>query len=236
MGICPRALRCAKTGGFENLAVKSGEEHLVYERKQGEMSSVAKEPAQSLHDMKKDKYSLSSADIHKKIDTSKINMEVMRRWIDDTIHKQLPDDDIAGGLIFELLMADENPDYTTINQQVTEFIGKKESRKFCSELWNHLLSAQTDKDGIPAEVLKQVKQIQEAKEKTKAEFYNKPKELKGTSTVPRRGQFPRDRAGKGRKTNYNRGGGASETSPRKQRYDKDHHDPRERGARDNTLL
>lgn len=165
-----------------------------------------------------------------KVDTSKVNMEVIQRWIDETIHEQLPDDDIAGGFVYELLCAEENPDIVSIEQQVQEFIGAKESRRFCSRLWAHLLSAQQDPDGIPVELVAKRQKEFEARSKQQDHRVRQSVSSRDHRSRPKgRVEKPTYRAATRRKTNYNRSGAPQD-------HQRDHHDPRERGARDNTLL
>lgn len=191
----------------------------------------------------------------KQVDTTKVNLPVIKGWIEEQLNEQLPEDDIAAEFIYELIAGEENPDIKAIENQVDEFLGKKESRSFCKQLWKHLLSAQEDKDGIPEELVEQRKKMLEEQKKANEE---KPRP---NNYGRNRGWYHRDRRDghKGRashkdhqrrnqdhehlaqtkdedlrKTNYNR---SSDGKPsRRDLYEEDHHDARERGPRDRTLL
>lgn len=191
----------------------------------------------------------------KQVDTTKLNLPVIKRWIEEQLNEQLPEDDIAPEFIHELVAGEENPDIIAIESQVDEFLGKKESRSFCKQLWKLLLGAQEDKDGIPEELVEQRRKILE--EQKKANEENSRPNNYGRN----RGWYHRDRRDgyKGRagrkdhqrrnndqehvkqpedddmgKTNYNR---SSDGKPsRRELYEEDHHDARERGPRDRTLL
>lgn len=77
-------------------------------------------------------------------------------WIDDQINQHLPDDDIAIDYIYELLQNYDDsdtdsgcPDIFSIHQQVTDFLGEEDSRKFCKQLWKLIIEASNEKSGIP---------------------------------------------------------------------------------------
>ncbi|QWW24332.1 hypothetical protein CA7LBN_003166 [Candidozyma auris] len=98
---------------------------------------------------KKDK---TTSIFSRKVDSTKVNLPVIKRWIEEEITAQIPDDDIAAGFIYELIAGEENPDINAIRAQTDDFLGPKESKIFCKKLWKHLLSAQGDKDGLPSEL------------------------------------------------------------------------------------
>lgn len=91
----------------------------------------------------------------KKVDISKVNLKIIKQWLDETMQKQLPDDDIVVEFVYELLS--DEPDILAIQEQMNNFLGEEESLKFCEELWKLLLSAQKDPDGIPEQLLQQQK-------------------------------------------------------------------------------
>ncbi|KAF3987744.1 hypothetical protein FT663_02703 [Candidozyma haemuli var. vulneris] len=193
----------------------------------------------------------------KKVDTTKVNLPIIKQWIDDQINEQLPDDDIAAGFIYELVAGEENPDIHAIETQTNEFLGEKESRAFCKQLWKHLLSAQEDKEGIPEQLLEERKKMLEEQKKAVKESrqeYRSEERNRGwyqrDRRDDRRGGYrggDRDRYGSYRqqrsrdtsnddrkKTNYNRS--TDGESQKTDKYEEDHHDARERGPRDRTLL
>lgn len=191
---------------------------------------------------------------NKEVDSSKVNLEVIKYWIEEKLSQQLPGDDIAAGFIYELVAGEEHPDILAIENQMDDFLGKQESRVFCKTLWKHLLSAQEDKDGIPEELIEQRRRLLEEKKQAAHESskYYKSERNRGWYQRDRRDRFPsRGRQGNQRsnkddhrkssssrkdpkKTNYNRSS-EGKLSKRDQ-YEEDHHDARERGPRDRTLL
>ena len=92
------------------------------------------------------------------VDVSKVNFLVIRNWIATTINEIIPDDEIIIDYICELLTGEgTKPDIRAIQTHLVSFIGENEAKKFCRSLWKLLLSAQTDKDGIPPELIEQQK-------------------------------------------------------------------------------
>lgn len=89
----------------------------------------------------------------KAVSIAKVNFPVFQQWIEDTLHQQLPDDDIVADYVCELLQSNDSPDIRAIHVQMKDFLGEKELMQFCENLWNALLSAQEDKDGIPAQLI-----------------------------------------------------------------------------------
>ncbi|KAL2366720.1 hypothetical protein RJZ56_000305 [Blastomyces dermatitidis] len=82
----------------------------------------------------------------KKVDMQKVNIEVMKKWIAGKISGILGnEDDVVIELCFNLL---EGARFI----QLTGFLDK-DTPKFCKELWNLCLSAQTNPQGVPKELL-----------------------------------------------------------------------------------
>lgn len=95
--------------------------------------------------------------LKKPVDTSKVNLDVVKIWLEETINEYLPDDDIVVEFIYELLKQDDKPDIHVIQEHMDGFLGPEDSLKFCEELWRLLLSGQKDPDGIPEQLLEQRK-------------------------------------------------------------------------------
>lgn len=121
------------------------------------MSFAIKEVDGEYYDRKKTKSKGKSSLFKKRVDTSKINLPVIKAWLEVTIHEHLPEDDIAVEFIYELLESEELLRVETIQEQMNGFLGEKDSLEFCENLWKLLLSAQKDKDGIPEQLLEQRK-------------------------------------------------------------------------------
>lgn len=87
---------------------------------------------------------------------SNVKLEEFKPWITEEINKQLPDDDIVIDYIYELLQdygnepGREFPDILNLNLQLANFLGEKESKVFCKQLWSLILEASNEPDGIPA--------------------------------------------------------------------------------------
>lgn len=91
----------------------------------------------------------------KKVNMGKVNFAVVEKWIGDTLNEQLPDDDVVIDYVGELLQAEDEPDIKMIHLQMQDFLGQEQAMKFCETLWDLLISAQEDPDGIPAQLLEQ---------------------------------------------------------------------------------
>lgn len=124
-----------------------------------------------------------------KVDITKVNLDVIKEWINQVISEQLPDDDIVIDYIYELLVANENfPDIISIQVQLKDFLGESEAKTFCERLWNLLISAQDDPDGIPLEILNQRRQDYEELERKQQE-HKKEQEHKVSKTNYNRSQY-----------------------------------------------
>lgn len=102
-----------------------------------------------------------------KVNTSQVNLPLIKLWLEEEMQKHLPDDDIAVEFIYEMLESNEEPSSAEIQEQLVNFLGEEEGRAFSKQLWQLLLSGQKDKDGIPQELLEKRKQ-QLAREKAKS--------------------------------------------------------------------
>ena len=93
-----------------------------------------------------------------KVDTSKVQLPVIRKWITEEIDKYLKDDDIVAEYLAEMVEASHEPNIVEIHTQMVDFLGPEDATKVCCELWKMLLSAQQDKDGVPEELVEREKQ------------------------------------------------------------------------------
>lgn len=103
------------------------------------------------------------------VDINKVKTEVIKDWISAHLQKLLPDDDVAVEFIFELLVSAENgrPDIQNIREQLNDFIGKEESDVFCGELWELLVDAQQNPDGLPKKLVEErARKLEEQAEAT----------------------------------------------------------------------
>lgn len=95
------------------------------------------------------------------VDTTKVHLPIIKEWLEEEMQKHLPDDDIAVELIYEMLEGNKEPGAGEIQEQLQTFLGDDDGRVFCQQLWQLLVSAQEDKDGIPEQLLEKRKQQME---------------------------------------------------------------------------
>ncbi|KAL8875571.1 MAG: hypothetical protein Q9198_006089 [Flavoplaca austrocitrina] len=104
-----------------------------------------------------------------KVDMKKVNVEVMKKWIAGKISEILgSEDDVVVELCFNLLEGSRfQPDIKVLQIQLTGFLDK-DTPKFCKELWTLCLSAQSNPQGVPKELL-EAKKLELIQEKIDAE-------------------------------------------------------------------
>ncbi|KAI4280872.1 MAG: hypothetical protein L6R38_004092 [Xanthoria sp. 2 TBL-2021] len=103
-----------------------------------------------------------------KVDMKKVNVEVMKKWIAGKISEILgSEDDVVVELCFNLLERSRFPDIKVLQIQLTGFLDK-DTPKFCKELWTLCLSAQSNPQGVPKELL-EAKKLELIQEKIDAE-------------------------------------------------------------------
>lgn len=125
----------------------------------------------------------------KQVDISKVDMLVMRGWIEKRMEEEVPEDDIIADYICELLMASDEPDIKAIHLQLEEMLGEKATAKFGERLWSLLVSAQNDPDGVPPELVEERRHQLEERERKAAELsrkktnYNRSSSMSLTSRV-----------------------------------------------------
>ncbi|KAJ4412911.1 hypothetical protein N0V82_008671 [Gnomoniopsis sp. IMI 355080] len=103
-----------------------------------------------------------------KVDMTKVNLQVMKKWIAGKISEILgSEDDVVIELCFNLIEGPRFPDIKSLQIQLTGFLDK-DTAPFCKELWNLCLSAQTSPQGVPKELLeaKKMELIQEKASRT----------------------------------------------------------------------
>ncbi|KAJ5116075.1 hypothetical protein N7456_000423 [Penicillium angulare] len=110
------------------------------------------------------------AEFNLKVDMTKVNIEVMKKWIAGKISEILGDeDDIVIELCFNLLEGTRYPKIKELQIQLTGFLDK-DTPAFCKELWLLCLSGQENPQGVPKELLeaKKMELMQEKREAEKA--------------------------------------------------------------------
>ncbi|EME79154.1 uncharacterized protein MYCFIDRAFT_216349 [Pseudocercospora fijiensis CIRAD86] len=100
---------------------------------------------------------------NKKVDMTKVNLPVIKKWVSDEIAKILnSDDDVVTEMIFTIIEGSKSPNIKQLQTDITGFLDK-DAAPFCLELWKLCLSAQDSPNGIPKELLeaKKLELIQE---------------------------------------------------------------------------
>ncbi|KAF1989657.1 PWI domain-containing protein [Aulographum hederae CBS 113979] len=104
----------------------------------------------------------------RKVDMSKVKVDVIRSWAEEKLTSLLPDDEITVIYALELLL-DKNPQIKKAQVSLSPFLTNKKAAAFCKEFWNLVLSAQDSPHGVPPELIAQKKkEIQEEKQKLNA--------------------------------------------------------------------
>ncbi|KAL5427211.1 hypothetical protein PMIN04_001484 [Paraphaeosphaeria minitans] len=105
----------------------------------------------------------------KRVDTKKVNLDVIKTWIAGKINEFLPEDDIVVDMVYNILETDQfvsihrdrdvleltremQPKIKELQVQLQGFLDA-EGPKFCKELWNLMLSAQESPLGVPTAML-----------------------------------------------------------------------------------
>ncbi|KAK4498732.1 hypothetical protein PRZ48_009242 [Zasmidium cellare] len=115
----------------------------------------------------------------KKVDMTKINLLVIKKWVAGEVARILKnDDDVVTEMIFAILEGSNKasthllarcPDIKRLQTDLTGFLDQ-DAAPFCLGLWKMCLSAQEDPNGIPKELLeaKKLELIQERVAEDKA--------------------------------------------------------------------
>ncbi|PWW78851.1 hypothetical protein C7212DRAFT_349407 [Tuber magnatum] len=94
----------------------------------------------------------------KKVDMQKVNLEVMKQWISGKVIDILGnEDDVVIDFVYSLLEEEKIPDPKKIQINLTGFL-EKDTPAFCKQLWELLLSAQSNPQGVPMELLEKKKE------------------------------------------------------------------------------
>uniref|UniRef100_A0A8C9X4A2 Serine/arginine repetitive matrix protein 1 n=1 Tax=Sander lucioperca TaxID=283035 RepID=A0A8C9X4A2_SANLU len=141
--------------------------------------------------------------LDKKVDMTKVNLEVIKPWITQRVTEILGfEDDVVIEFIFNQL-EEKHPDSKMMQINLTGFLNGKNAREFMRDLWPLLLSAQENIAGIPSAFLEQkkeeIKQRQIEQEKLaslkKVDDDKKEKDIRerAQSKSPRRSPVKRER-------------------------------------------
>ncbi|GAB6030385.1 Serine/arginine repetitive matrix protein 1 [Chamberlinius hualienensis] len=96
--------------------------------------------------------------LQKKVDLTKINLDTIKPWITKKIFELLGfEDEVIVDFVFNQL-EEKNVDPRLMQINLTGFLNGKNAREFMGLLWELLLSAQENTEGIPAEFVEQKKE------------------------------------------------------------------------------
>lgn len=96
--------------------------------------------------------------LNKKVDMTKVKLDVLRPWISKKITDILHiEDDVVVEFVFNQLEEEKFPCPKKMQINMTGFLNGRNARQFMDELWALLLSAQDSETGIPAEFIQQKK-------------------------------------------------------------------------------
>ncbi|PVI08281.1 PWI domain-containing protein [Periconia macrospinosa] len=93
----------------------------------------------------------------KKVDITKVNLDLIRNWIAGKLKAFDADDDIVTEMIFNYLEQDQFPNIKAIQITIHGFFPDN-CPAFCKELWRLLLSAQDSPNGIAKEMVEAKKE------------------------------------------------------------------------------
>ncbi|TKA48195.1 hypothetical protein B0A54_01688 [Friedmanniomyces endolithicus] len=88
-----------------------------------------------------------------KVDMTKVNFPVIKRWVQDEIERILgTEDEVVMNTIFNLVEESRYPNIKELQISLNGFLDK-DAPKFCHDLWKYCISAQEGPNGVPKELL-----------------------------------------------------------------------------------
>ncbi|KAK1067617.1 hypothetical protein LTR12_015935 [Friedmanniomyces endolithicus] len=105
-----------------------------------------------------------------KVDMTKVNFPVIKRWVQDEIERILgTEDEVVMNTIFNLVEESRYPNIKELQISLNGFLDK-DAPKFCHDLWKYCISAQEGPNGVPKELLEAKKKelLQEKLEEDRA--------------------------------------------------------------------
>mmetsp|Transcript_15344 Transcript_15344/g.43531 ORF Transcript_15344/g.43531 Transcript_15344/m.43531 type:complete len:202 (+) Transcript_15344:70-675(+) len=153
----------------------------------------------------------------RKVDMSKVSMDIVKPWIAKRITELLGfEDEIVVQFCITQLeeKSEKGLDPKVLQVNLTGFMERK-AAPFCSELWTHLLSAQESPVGVPRQFIdekkEELKQKREEAERVQEELKRRRQDLEEAA----RGAAPERRRGAGGspRRSRSRSAGAREASP-----------------------
>ncbi|KAK0904363.1 hypothetical protein LTR91_012743 [Friedmanniomyces endolithicus] len=105
-----------------------------------------------------------------KVDMTKVNFPVIKRWVQDEIERILgTEDEVVMNTISNLVEESRYPNIKELQISLNGFLDK-DAPKFCHDLWKYCISAQEGPNGVPKELLEAKKKelLQEKLEEDRA--------------------------------------------------------------------
>lgn len=102
-------------------------------------------------------------EFQQKVDMSKVNLPVIKKWASDEVARLLgSDDDVVIEMIFNIIEGSKSPNIKQLQYDLTGFLDK-DAPSFCLNLWKLCLDGQDSPNGIPKSLLeaKKLELIQE---------------------------------------------------------------------------
>lgn len=100
-----------------------------------------------------------SDNLNKRVDMSKVKLDVLRPWISQKITDMLNiEDDVIVEFVYNQLEEEKFPCPKKMQINLTGFLNGKNARLFMEDLWSLLLSAQDSDTGIPEEFIQAKKE------------------------------------------------------------------------------
>ncbi len=89
------------------------------------------------------------SEFDQKVDMKQVRWDVMKPWVLQRINELMGiEDDVLVSMVFNVFEADQFPNIKELQINLTGFMASK-AKLFCTELWNHLLGAQSSGLGVP---------------------------------------------------------------------------------------
>lgn len=159
-----------------------------------------------------------------RVDMAKVSMEVIKPWVARRITELLgfEDEIVVEYCITQLAEPPENGlDPKMLQVSLTGFMERK-AASFCSELWQHLLSAQASPVGVPQEFIDRKKddlrQKRDEAERVQEELRRRRKDLEEASRGGREPQREPQRSKGGRSPSRSRSRSGGRDGQRRRRW------------------
>merc|ERR1712083_493186 len=168
----------------------------------------------------------------KKVDMTKVKLDVLKPWITKRISEMLKmEDDVVVEFIFNQL-EEKEPDPRKIQINLTGFLNGKYARIFMGELWALLDSAQNSENGIPVELVNAKMDEIKTRKSEDEKMQEKLKRLAETVGAEAEASRDRDRGSRRRSRSRDRRRSRSRDNRRRRSHSREKRRDRDREDRD----